>query len=130
MRITSIFDKTGSIGAIVAAMSCASCFPAIAALGSAMGLGFLSEYEGLALNTLIPVFAGIALVANLISGLFHRRWFRLLAGIVGPSMVLATLYPFWVYDWSTYMFYAGLLIMLVVSIWDIVSPPGRVCSPA
>ncbi len=124
MRITSLFDKTGSIGAIVAAMSCASCFPAVAALGASLGLGFLSEYEGLALNTLLPLFAGIALAANLISGLIHRHWWRMLAGIAGPAMVLGTLYPFWAYDWSTDMFYAGLVIMFVVSVWDIVSPPG------
>jgi mercuric ion transport protein len=127
VRITSLFDKTGSIGAIVAAMSCASCFPAVAALGASLGLGFLSEFEGLALNTLLPVFAGIALAANLISGFFHRRWLRLLAGIAGPLMVLGTLYPFWTYDWSTPMFYVGLALMLAVSIWDIASPPARRC---
>lgn len=127
MRLSTLFDATGSLGAIVSAMSCASCFPAIAALGSSLGLGFLSEFEGLALNTLIPVFAGIALAANLISGLFHRRWLRLLAGITGPSMVLATMYPLWAYDWSTYLFYLGLALMLVVSIWDIISPPRRSC---
>ena len=128
MRISSIFDKTGSFGAILAAMSCASCFPAVAALGASLGLGFLAQFEGLALNTLLPLFAGIVLAANLTAGLYHRRWFRLLAGIVGPAMVLGTLYPFWVYGWSTYMFYAGLVIMLVVSIWDIVSPPVRGCA--
>jgi len=66
------------------------------------------------------VFAGIALGANLLSFFSHRIWYRLLAGIAGPLMVLATLYLFWTDNWSTYLFYAGLTMMLAVSIWDIV----------
>jgi len=73
------------------------------------------------------VFAGIALAANVLAFVSHRIWYRLLAGIAGPSMVLATLYLFWADSWSTNMFYAGLAIMLSVSIWDIVSPPHKVC---
>jgi mercuric ion transport protein len=125
--ISRLSDKAGSFGAVTAAMGCASCFPAIASLGASLGLGFLSQYEGLFINTLLPVFAGIALVSNIISGWFHRNPVRFLFGIAGPSMVLATLYLFWTDNWSTYMFYAGLLVMLTVSIWDIASPPKRHC---
>jgi mercuric ion transport protein len=128
MRFSSLIDKSGTVGAIVAAMGCASCFPAIAALGASVGLGFLGHYEGLFINTLLPVFAGIALGANILSFFSHRIWYRLLAGIAGPSMVLATLYLFWADNWSTYLFYAGLAVMLAVSIWDIVSPPRRACA--
>lgn len=128
MRLTRLFDTSGTLGAIVAAMGCASCFPAIAALGASVGLGFLSQYEGLFINTLLPVFAGIALAANIVSFVSHRIWYRLLAGIAGPSMVLATLYLFWTDNWSTYLFYAGLAVMLAVSIWDLVSPPRKVCA--
>jgi len=125
--ITRISDKAGSIGAIVSAMGCASCFPAIASLGATMGIGFLSRYEGLFINTLLPVFAVIALVTNVLSAWSHRRPVRFLLGITGPIMVLATLYLFWTDNWSTYMFYTGLVIMLAVSVWDIASPPTRVC---
>ncbi len=128
MRFTSLFDASGSIGAVVSAMGCASCFPAIATLGSSVGLGFLGHFEGLFINTLLPVFAGIALAANICSFISHRIWYRLLAGIIGPLMVLATLYLFWADSWSIYMFYAGLDVMLLVSVWDIVLPPCKVCS--
>lgn len=128
IRITSLFDKAGTLGAITAAMGCASCFPAIAALGASVGLGFLGHFEGVFINTLLPVFAGIALAANIFSFFSHHIWYRLLAGIAGPSMVLATLYLFWTDSWSTDMFYAGLAVMFAVSIWDIVSPPGKVCA--
>jgi mercuric ion transport protein len=128
MNFFRLFDKTGSVGAIIAAMGCASCFPALGALGASMGLGFLAHYEGLFINTLLPVFAGIVLVTNLISWWSHRLWWRTLIGLVGPVMVLATFYLFWTDNWSTYMFYVGLVLMLAVSIWDIVSPPLKSCS--
>ena len=128
MRLTNLFDKTGMLGAVIAAMGCASCFPALGALGATLGLGFLAQFEGLFINTLLPLFAGLALVANGLAWLSHRRVLRLLAGVAGPSMVLATLYLFWTDDWSTYLFYSGLVVMFVVAVWDILSPPSKVCA--
>ena len=126
--ITRFFDKTGALGTLTAAMGCASCFPALGSLGSALGLGFLAHYEGLFLNTLLPVFAAIALAANVFAYFNHKLWYRTLAGIVGPIMVLLTMYPLWSYDWSTWLLYGGIALMLIVAIWDIVSPPHKVCS--
>ena len=120
-------EKTGSVGAIVSAMGCAACFPAIASLGASAGLGFLGQFEGLFINTLLPIFAVIALVANLLTAWSHRRIGRTLFGIAGPSMVLATLILFWTDNWSTYMFYVGLAFMLAASIWDLASPPRKAC---
>lgn len=128
MNITSLFDKTGAIGTLTAAMGCASCFPALGSLGAALGLGFLAQYEGLFINTLLPVFAVIALAANVFAFFSHKIWYRTLAGITGPSMVLLTMYPLWKYGWSTSLLYTGIAIMLIVSIWDIVSPPAKACA--
>lgn len=44
--LDSIGNKAGGLGSIVSAMGCGACFPALASLGSAIGLGFLSQYEG------------------------------------------------------------------------------------
>ena len=55
--VSRLSEKVGSFGTIVAAMGCASCFPAIASLGASLGLGFLSQFEGLFINTLLPIFA-------------------------------------------------------------------------
>lgn len=122
-----LFDKAGAFGTLIAAMGCASCFPALGSLGAALGLGFLARFEGLFINTLLPLFAAIALGANLLSFLSHRLWYRTLAGITGPAMVLLTMYPLWAYDWSTDLLYGGIGLMLLVSIWDIVSPPKKFC---
>ena len=87
----------------------------------------VSLATALFINTLLPIFAIVALVANILSAWSHRRIGRLLFGIAGPCMVLATLYLFWTENWSTYMFYAGLVVMLTASIWDIASPPNKTC---
>lgn len=126
--ISRLVDKVGSVGALVSAMGCAACFPALASLGASVGLGFLSAYEGVFINKLLPIFAIIVLVANVLAFFSHKIWYRTLAGITGPIMVLLTLYPLWKYGWSTTLFYTGLALMLAVSIWDIVSPPIKTCA--
>ena len=126
--ILSLFDKTGALGVFTATMGCASCFPALGSFGAAIGLGFLHQYESLFLNTLLPVFAVFALGANIFAYFLHRIIYRAVAGVAGPTMVLLTMFPLWAYDWSTYLLYAGIALMLFVSIWDIFSPPRKHCS--
>ncbi len=63
-RFTQIADKAGMLGSVVSAMGCASCFPALASLGAAIGLGFLAQSEALFITTPIPLFAVLALLAN------------------------------------------------------------------
>jgi len=91
--IGRIGDKAGSLGALVSAMGCAMCFPAIASLGTAAGLGFLSQWEGLFINTLLPLFASLALAVNALGWLAHRQWHRSLLGMLGPAVLLLSLYP-------------------------------------
>ncbi len=128
-NITRIADKTGAIGSVVSAMGCAACFPAIASFGTAIGLGFLSEYEGLFISRLLPLFAAIALFANALGWLSHRQWYRSLLGMIGPSMVLAATVWFLGNWWTANLMYIGLALMVVVSIWDFISPANRRCGP-
>ena len=126
--ISRLTEKTGSVGALVAAMGCAACFPALASFGAAIGLGFLSAYEGVFINKLLPLFALIVLISNLVAWVSHRNYIRMIWGLLGPLMVLATLYLFWTDNWSTYMFYTGLVLMIAISTWDIVAPPAKTCA--
>lgn len=128
--LSRLGDKTGALGTLVSAMGCAGCFPAIASLGAAVGLGFLSQWEGLFVNTLLPLFAAVALVANVLGWFSHRQYKRTILGIIGPLMVLATLFPLWEYEWSTYLLYTGIAMMLATSIWDMYSPAKRRCADA
>ena len=86
--IMRIGDKAGSLGAVVSAMGCAMCFPAIASLGAAIGLGFLAQWEGLFINTLLPLFAWMVLVLNALGWFSHRQWHRSLLGMIGPTLLL------------------------------------------
>lgn len=120
-------DKAGALGSVVAAASCPACFPALASLGAAAGLGFLGEYEGLFINTLLPWFAGVALAANALGWLKHRQWFRSVAGMIGPALVLLAMLVFFGHWWTARLLYTGLAFMVGASLWDLLSPASRRC---
>jgi mercuric ion transport protein len=127
-KTVSTLEKIGVGGVILAALSCAACFPALGALAATIGLGFLSQFEGVAINNLLPFFAVLALLVNTYGWYQYRVHWRGLLSIGGPMAVLATLYPLWQCGWSTYLFYVALTLMLAVSIADIISPPKPTCT--
>jgi mercuric ion transport protein len=123
--VVRVLEKLGPVGTLIAAMGCAVCFPALGAMAASVGLGFLAQFEGVFINKVLPAFALLALVANIWGWLRHHNHFRGVLSIVGPVAVLATLYPLWTYGWSTYLFYAGLGLVFVVSIVDVARPPRQ-----
>ncbi len=131
MKVLRVFDKVGSIGgslgAVVSAMGCGMCFPAIASLGGALGLGFLGQWEWMFVNTLLPVFGWVVLVLNAIGWFNHRQWERSVLGMIGPILLLLSLYPLFQYAWSSYVTYSALVMMVVFSIYDLVNPANRRC---
>lgn len=124
MKLFSILECIPRAGVITAALGCASCFPALGSLAAVLGLGFLSQFEGVLINQILPLVAGAALLLAVANTLRHRHYLRGLLATSGPAIVLAVLYPLWSYSWSTPLFYSGLLIMLAVSLLDIVKPVG------
>ncbi|MBG6078238.1 organomercurial transporter MerC [Polaromonas sp. CG_9.11] len=122
--LDSIGNKAGGFGSIVSAMGCGACFPALASFGSAIGLGFLSQYEGLFMTVLLPLFAGLALLTNALGWLRHRQWHRSVLGMIGPTIVLIASFTM-----AEKLLYVGLAMMVSVSIWDFVSPANRRCGP-
>ena len=125
--ITRTADKAGALGSVVAAASCPACFPALASLGTAVGLGFLNTYEGLFVSTLRPLFAAIALIANAVGWFAHRQWHRSILGMLGPAMVLAALQLFFMQWWGEWLLYAGLAFMVGIGLWDLLSPANKRC---
>lgn len=124
--VTRLADKTGVLGSIVTAAGCASCFPALASLGAAVGLGFLSRYEGLFITILLPVFAAVALLANAYAWRSHRQGMRTALGLIGPLLVIAAAFLMRFAGVSTApLLYVGLASMVGVSIWDLISPAYR-----
>ena len=122
--VTRISDKAGSLGSIVSAMGCGACFPALASLGAALGLGFLSQFEAVFVTVLLPLFAALALLANALGWFSHRQWQRSVLGMIGPAIVLVASFTV-----AEKLLYVGLATMVAVSVWDFVSPANRRCGP-
>lgn len=119
---TRVAGSGGTIGAILAAMSCTACFPALASLASALGLGFLSQFESVSIHYVLPLFALLGLAANVIGGLRRGGWARMVLGIIGPLLVLVAALLMATYGMSTeLLLYPGLLLMIAVAIWDLMS---------
>jgi len=125
--VQRMLEKTATTGVLISAMGCVACFPVIGALGASLGLGILGSYEGLFINKLLPVFAFVLLIINCWGWYTHRVHYRGFLSMIGPVMILATLYPLWKYGWSSYLFYAGIVIILSVSVLDIIFPAKRQC---
>jgi mercuric ion transport protein len=122
---TRIAGSGGTIGAIIAAMSCTACFPALASLASALGLGFLSQFEGISIHYILPLFALIGLAANVIGGR-RRSWARMVLGIIGPLLVLSAALLMATYGMPTeWLLYPGLVLMIAVAIWDLMATKGK-----
>ena len=116
---TRVAGSTGTIGSIIAAMSCTACFPALASLASALGLGFLGQFEGISIHYILPLFALIGLAANVIGGR-RRGWARMVLGIIGPLLVLAAALLMATYGMATeWLLYPGLVLMIGIAIWDL-----------
>lgn len=122
--IPRIADKAGVLGTVTAAMGCGGCFPALASLGAAVGLGFLQQFEGLFVTTLLPLFAALALLANAVGWLRHRQWHRSMLGVIGPALVLAGRFL-----WIVPVLYLGMALMVAIAVWDLFSPARRRCAP-
>ena len=117
---TRVAGSTCTIGAIIAAMSCTACFPALASLASALGLGFLSRFEGVSIHYILPLFALIGLTANVIGGLRRRSWVRMVFGIIGPLLVVAAALLMATYGMPTeWLLYPGLVLMIVIAVCDL-----------
>jgi mercuric ion transport protein len=118
-QATRVAGGGGTVGAIIAAMSCTACFPALASLASALGLSFLSQFESISIHYILPLFALIGLAANVISGR-RRGWARMLLGIAGPLLVLAAALLMATYGMATeWLLYPGLALMIAIAIWDL-----------
>jgi mercuric ion transport protein len=125
--ITRAADKAGVVGTVVSAAACPACFPALASLGAAMGLGFFAQYEGLIMTKVLPLFAAVALFANALGWLRHRQWHRSVLGMIGPAVVLAALLLFPGWERFEELLYAGLACMVGVALWDLFWPANKRC---
>ncbi len=106
-------DRIGSVGALLAAVAAPCCFPLFAAIGATLGVGLLGRFA----TTVLYLFQGFALLA--VAGLAlsyrkHRQPGPLAAGLLGG---VALAYSFY-WDWRPELLYAGLVAILIASVWN------------
>lgn len=130
MSFTRVLGNAGSVGALVTAMACAGCFPALGSVGAALGLGFLVPYEGFLFRTVLPGLAALAFCMNAWAWYRHRQFARGLFSLAGPIAVLTALLVVWSHDWSIALFYAGIALMLAGSMLDVLRPARASLCPA
>ena len=123
--ILGLGDKVGFGGSFVAALGCTACFPALAGISSALGLGFLSQWEGILVSRVIPIIAFMVLVINILGFFSHRQWSRTLLGVIGPILVMIG-----AIEMNQLFLFPGLAFMLGVSVWDVVSQRNKRCETA
>jgi mercuric ion transport protein len=113
--VKSWLEKSGSIGALVAAAACPVCFPKLALIGALFGLGAFGAYESqffIAAQALVVV----ALIGQALSYLRHRNGWLLGAALASGAAVFAGLY--WVGSEAlVYAGFAGLVIVSATEFW-------------
>lgn len=106
-------DRVGSIGALIAAIAAPCCFPLFAAVGTAVGLGALGQYEGVVLY-IFQGFAAITLIGLLLSFLKHRNTAPLLLGTFASILLGYHFYK----SFSLTALYGGLFALFTATVWN------------
>ena len=106
-------EKSSSIGAVIAAAACPVCFPKLALLGAAFGLGAFGAYE-YHLFIATQVLVGIAVAGHALAYRRHRNLWLLGTAAASGAAVFAGLYLFG----SEPLVYVGLAGLIVASATD------------
>jgi len=106
-----LVDRISAFGVFLTALACPVCFPMLAVVGSALGLGFLHPYE-MKIMILFQILVGTSFLGNLISFLNHRKKLPLAVGLVSPLLIFMTLHLYF----QHWLLYTGLFGLLVASI--------------
>lgn len=122
--VIGLGDKVGFSGSLIAAAGCPACFPALAGISSAMGLSFLSQWEGVLVTRVLPIIALMVLIINILGYFSHHQWHRTSLGIVGPILVIIG-----AREMNQLFLFPGLAFMFGVSVWDIISSRNKRCEP-
>jgi len=103
---SSWFSGTGSLGGILFSLGCPACVPAMAALFSVLGLGFLINMKILGTITLLFLLLGIG--ALYINSKKHNKRIFLIIGLVASIGLFSSRYVFT----SDIPLYSGAVLLL------------------
>jgi len=116
-----LVEKTGTVGAVVAALACPICFPKIALIGAAIGLGALAPFEGyIALG--VQVLFVLAFIGQVLSYPRHRNRWLLGVSVIATALLFVAYYGYA----SSLLLEASLALLVAASIWLVIE--NRKCA--
>jgi mercuric ion transport protein len=111
----SIFERFGTVGAVVAAAACPICFPKVALVGAAVGFGAFAPFEGY-IAVGVQILFVLSLVGQVLAFPRHRnRW--LLALSAATTVLLFAAYYLFL---SSMLLQVSLAGLVAASIWLVV----------
>ena len=112
-RLSSVLDRIGSAGALVAAIAAPCCFPLFAAIGAAAGLSVFDRYEGV----ILLIFQGFALLTLAGLALSFRRNHNFGPLIIGFLSCAALAIHFYL-SFSLALLDSGLFGLVAATVWN------------
>jgi mercuric ion transport protein len=116
MTLPNWTEKFGTAGAVVTALACPICFPKLAAVGAALGLGIFAPYEKYVAVFVQALFV-LAFIGQVLSYRTHRS--KPLLGLSGLVTVLLFL-GYYVIP-SSILLQLALVGLVMASIWQVVA---------
>src|SRR5688572_23834225 len=111
----TLVQKFGSIGAALAALACPVCFPKLALIGAALGLGIFAPYERYVAFAVQALFVVALLGQGLAYRSHHNKWVLFLAFATTALMFVG----YYVIP-SSILLQISLLGLIAASIWQVV----------
>ena len=111
-----LLDKLGAVGAFLAAAAAPCCFPLLAAVGAALGLGALHSLRGY-MDYAIQAMVLLALAGNVLACRQHHQRGPLVVGIAAVAVVFFAYYGYY----HVALVYSGLLSLGVAVVWNVIA---------
>lgn len=115
-RTLLALDKFGAVGALLAASAAPCCFPLLAAIGTALGLGALQAWRGY-MDYAIQGFALFSVAGSVFAFRQHRRTWPLLIALASVVLIFFAFYA----GYHVSFIYAGLGGLALSAVWNIVA---------
>ena len=100
----NILDEIGASGTIVAAFGMSCCLPLFAVIGSAIGLGFLAQYES-EMNYFMQAAVVLAVAGTIWAYRRHKNILPVVLGILSGGLILYAVNT----DLNSSFIYGGLI---------------------
>lgn len=113
---STVVEKIATLGALLAAAACPACFPMLAIVGTALGLGIFRPFEGWVF-VVFQILVLIALFGNILSFFRHRCVLPLIIGVASPVLVFFALYI----SFNQPLLYLGLFGLVAASVLNFIA---------